>query len=110
MTINQRIKQARKYLGMSQAKFAKNLCLSSGYFAGIELENRRANERIVKLISMTYGISEEWLQTGEGGMLNDSSDPGTEQALKVFRELRPEYQEHVLTLVENLLHIQNAKE
>lgn len=109
MTINNRIKQVRQYLNMSQFKFAKNLCLSGGYFAGIELETRRANDRIVRLISMTYGVNEEWLKTGKGEMYENYSGAKVEQAIKAFRELKVEYQEYILNLVENLLDVQNVE-
>lgn len=109
MTINQRIKQVRQYLKMSQAKFAKNLCLSGGYFAGIELENRKVNDRIVRLISITYGINEEWLKTGVGEMYGDLSDARVEQAMKISRELRSEYQDYILNIVKNLLYIQKTE-
>lgn len=108
-TINERIKEVRQYLKLSQAKFAKNLCLSSGYIAGIELEKRRANDRIVRLISITYGVNEEWLKTGEGSMYDRASNARIEQAMKIFRELKAEFQCHVLRLMENLIDLQNAQ-
>lgn len=108
MTINQRIKKLRQELGQSQATFAKNLCLSNGYFAAIEVESRKASERVVKLISRTYGISEDWLLTGEGDMHQDPLIAGNEQIMKMFRELKPEYQEYMLSLVEKLMQVQST--
>lgn len=108
MTINQRIKKLRQELGQSQAIFAKNLCLSNGYFAAIEVESRKASERVVKLISRTYGINEDWLLTGEGDMHQDPEGAGTEQIMKTFRELKPEYQEYMLSLVKKLMQVQNT--
>lgn len=108
-TTNERIKEVRQYLKLSQAKFAKNLCLSSGYIAGIELEKRRANDRIVRLISITYGVNEEWLKSGVGSMYDRVSNGRIEQAMKIFRELRPEFQDHVLRLMENLIDLQQVK-
>ncbi|MDR2043133.1 MAG: helix-turn-helix transcriptional regulator [Clostridium sp.] len=58
MSINLRIKQIRKTLNLSQAKFAKEISISNGYIAGIELENRKVNDRIVKLICAMYGVNE----------------------------------------------------
>lgn len=108
-TVNERIKQVRQYLKLSQAKFAKNLCLSSGYIAGIELEKRRANDRIVRLVSITYGVNEEWLKTGSGAMYDRVSNARIEQTMKIFRELKPEFQDHVLRLMENLIDLQDAR-
>lgn len=108
MTINQRIKKLRQKLGQSQATFARNLCLSNGHFATIELESCKASERVVKPISRTYGINEDWLLAGEGNMYQDPSVAGTEQIMKMFRELKPEYQEYMLSLVEKLMQVQNT--
>lgn len=108
MTINQRIKKLRQELGQSQAAFAKNLCLSNGYFAAIEIESRKASERVVKLISRTYNINEDWLLTGQGDMYQNPAGAGTEQMMKTFRELKPQYQEYMLSLVEKLMQVQNA--
>ena len=74
MDANERIKQVRQSLGLSQAKFAKDIAISNGYIAGIELGNRKSNDRIVKLICSTYNVNEQWLRTGEGDMFIESDD------------------------------------
>ena len=48
MSINQRVKQVRQALKLSQAKFAKALAISNGYIAGIELEHNSVNDRLIK--------------------------------------------------------------
>lgn len=40
MFIHERIREIRQALGLSQAKFAKDISISSGYVAGLELGNR----------------------------------------------------------------------
>lgn len=109
MSVSQRIKQVRKYLGLSQAKFAENLCLSGGYVSGLESEKRKTNDRIVRLIGITYGVNEIWLKTGEGQMYDRVANARSEQAMKLFRELRPEFQEHALQQIDNLLNLQNSE-
>lgn len=109
MSISQRIKQVRKYLGLSQAKFAENLCLSGGYVSGLESDKRRANDRIIRLIGVTYGVNELWLKTGEGQMYDRAANARAEQAMKIFRDLRPEFQEHALQQIDNLLNLQGAE-
>jgi DNA-binding transcriptional regulator YiaG len=42
--INDRIKQVRKALQMSQVQFCKGIFLTDGHYAGIELGNRRVME------------------------------------------------------------------
>lgn len=106
MSINQRVKQVRQTLNMSQAKFAKALSMSNGYIAGIELEHNKVNDRIIKLICFTFNVSEEWLKTGDGSMFNEQPNQLAEQAYATFKELKPEYQEYILKQIVQLLEIQ----
>ncbi|MDR2404285.1 MAG: helix-turn-helix transcriptional regulator, partial [Spirochaetaceae bacterium] len=68
MTVNERIKEVRKTLKLSQAEFAKAIFISTGYVAELECGHKRANDRIIRLVSLTFGVSEAWLKTGEGDM------------------------------------------
>lgn len=105
-TINQRIKEVRLALGLSQAKFAKAISISNGYIAGIELGNRNVNDRLVKLISITFNVSTNWLKTGEGDMFAEQSNQLLELASATFNELKPAYQEYILKQIDQLLEIQ----
>lgn len=109
MSVNQRIKEIRQNLNLSQAKFAKALSMSNGYVAGIELERNTVNDRIIKLICFTFNVSEQWLRTGEGSMFNEEPDQLTELAVSTFKELKPDYQEYILKQIEQLLKIQNKE-
>ncbi len=109
MSINQRIKQVRQTLNLSQAKFAKAISISNGYIAGIELENRNVNDRLVKLICITFNVSENWLKTGDGNMFDQQPNQLLERASATFQELKPEYQEYILKQIDQLLAIQNSE-
>lgn len=110
MTINQRVKQVRQTLHLSQAKFAKALSMSNGYVAGIELEHNNVNDRIIKLICFTFNVSEKWLKTGEGTMFEESTDLFTETAAATFKDLKPEYQKYILQQIDQLLEIQKKEQ
>jgi len=58
MSIHERIREIRQALGLSQAKFAKDISISSGYVAGLELGNRKVNDRMIKLICTQYNVNE----------------------------------------------------
>ena len=62
MSIHERIREIRQALGLSQAKFAKDISISSGYVAGLELGNRKVNNRMIKLICTQYNVNEAWLR------------------------------------------------
>jgi transcriptional regulator with XRE-family HTH domain len=51
MNVNQRIREVRKAMKMTQIDFAKALCISNSYLADIENDYRKANDRIIKLAS-----------------------------------------------------------
>jgi len=109
MTINQRIKEARKTLKMSQKDFAASISLSNTYLAGIENESRKANDRIVKLCSMVFGISENWLKNGEGEMFYKSPDEKITRLVSIFNELPADFQDFVLTHIERLLELKKGQ-
>lgn len=109
MSVNQRVKQVRQALNLSQAKFAKALSMSNGYVAGIELEHNKVNGRIIKLICFTFHVNENWLKTGEGTMFEEESDQFAGFASETFSNLKPEYQEYILKQMDQLLEIQNKE-
>ncbi len=109
MSINQRVKEIRQTLNLSQAKFAKELSISNSYIAGIELEHNNVNERLVKLICFTFHVDENWLKTGEGDMFSKQSSQLSELASTAFVELKPLYQEYILKQIDLLLEIQNKE-
>lgn len=109
MTTNQRIKQLRQELKLSQAKFAKAISISNGYIAGIELGNRNVNDRIIRLICLTFNVREEWLRSGEGRMFEEQPT-SSQLASSIFQELKPEYQEYILSQINQLLDIQSKEE
>lgn len=109
MTMNQRVKEVRLALNMSQAKFAKALSMSNGYIAGIELEHNRVNERVIKLLGFVFHVNEQWLRTGEGSMFDTVPDPLIEMASSLFRELKPAYQQYIIGQIDQLLKIQNSE-
>lgn len=109
MTANQRIKELRLNLGLSQAKFAKAISISNGYIAGIELGNRNVNDRLIKLIASAFNVREEWLKNGDGDMFTEQPNQLAELAYSTFKELKPEYQEYVLKQIDQLLEIQHKE-
>ena len=108
--MNQRLKEVRQVLNMSQAKFAKALSMSNGYVAQIELGNTKVNDRIIKLLHFVLNVNEEWLRTGKGDMFEE--EPNTQLALAIssFKELKPIYQDYVLKQIDQLLEIQDKED
>jgi DNA-binding XRE family transcriptional regulator len=105
-TVNRRIKQVRETLSLSQMKFSKVIALSNGYLAGVEVEKRKVNDRIIKLICASFSVNETWLRHGEGEMFNRDPDKAFTKLVSLYKELNPQYQNYILKQIDLLLAMQ----
>lgn len=110
MTTGKRIKHLRQALNMSQVEFAKTIYISNGYIAELECEHRRVNDRIIHLISLTFGVNEKWLRTGEGEMFFSAPEEKLQRMTSLFSELPPKFQDYVMQQIEQLLNVADNKE
>jgi transcriptional regulator with XRE-family HTH domain len=106
MTVNERIRRARQTLDMTQTDFSKAIYVSNGYTAEIENGHRAANDRIIRLICLTFGVNEQWLKTGKGEMFQASPVERKERILSLFDRLNPRFQEYALTVIDQLIKLQ----
>ena len=83
-------------MGLTQEKFAEPLKYTRAFQAQIEKNYRRINDRLVKVICLTYGVSETWLKTGEGEMFAPEKDPRLERIIINFKKLDPPLQDYVM--------------
>jgi transcriptional regulator with XRE-family HTH domain len=109
MTISKRIKHIRQALNMSQVEFAKAIYISNGYIAELECDHRRVNDRIIHLISLTFGVNEKWLKTGEGDMFYRTPSEKLQRMMNLFNELPSEFQDYVMLQIEQLLKVTAGK-
>jgi transcriptional regulator with XRE-family HTH domain len=109
MTISKRIRHLRQTLKMSQVEFAKAIYISNGYIAELECEHRRVNDRIIHLISLTFGVSEKWLKSGDGEMFYKTPGEKLQRMVGLFNELPPKFQDYVMQQIEQLLSVTAGK-
>ena len=105
MTVNERIKHLRTSLQMSQAEFAKAIFISNGYIAELESANRKVNDRIIRIVSMTFGVSEAWLKNGTGNMFFTTPTEKLHRLTSLFNDLPPKFQDYVMVQIERLLAV-----
>ena len=105
MTINERIKHLRTTLQMSQAEFAKAIFISNSYIAELEGANRKVNDRIIHLMSLTFGVNETWLKHGTGNMFFTTPSEKLQRLTSLFNNLPPVFQDYVMLQIEQLLAI-----
>jgi len=108
--VNQRIKELREKLELNQREFSKLLALSGGYIAGVEVNLRKVNDRLIKLIVSQFGVNEDWLRLGKGEMFTKKkTDEKAVRIISLFNDLPPHFQDVVLGTIE-LLRKANEKQ
>ena len=66
--MNERIKELRKNLKLTQQEFADALNIKRGAVANYEIGRNEPIDAVISLICKTFNVNEEWLRTGEGDM------------------------------------------
>ncbi|MDR0306790.1 MAG: helix-turn-helix domain-containing protein [Chitinispirillales bacterium] len=110
-TIGDRIKFFRKSLKLTQIDFGQKIGIVQGHLTGLETGKKKVTEKTIKVLCGIYGISEEWLRTGKGDMLQET-ETGTQQGHRfvyLFKELEPEYQDFILSQIESLVAVQKNR-
>lgn len=70
MTINERVKEVRNCLHLTQKEFGDKTGISQGHLTSIESGKRNVTPKSIKVIALTFNVSEDWLLTGKGEMFN----------------------------------------
>jgi transcriptional regulator with XRE-family HTH domain len=109
-TINDRIKEIRTTLGISQREFSKRIYISQSFYGDIELGNQKVNDRILHLVSTQFNVDKEWLKTGKGEMFASlPPDVKLERLIEIYNSLDEQLQDYLLLQSDVLLKIQKEK-
>lgn len=81
-TLNERIREVRKYLGLSQKDFAEKVGISQRSVSWGEQPGNNVPDSTIKSLCIVFRISESWLRTGEGEMLEQPETFSLDQYLK----------------------------
>jgi hypothetical protein len=68
------------------------------------------NDRLIKIISITYAVNEEWLKTGTGAMFDANRDPRLERIWQNFKKLDPLVQDYVMQHLDLLVTYQEKRD
>lgn len=78
--MNERIKQLRKDLKMTQETFASKIAITRQYLSLLESNERVPSDLVLNAICQTFGVRREWLEYGDGPMYQDA-DPDSSAVL-----------------------------
>lgn len=76
--MDERLKELRKALGITQQEFADKLNTSRSNIASYETKKNFPSNAVISLICKEFRVNEAWLRTGEGEMFQATTDPVTE--------------------------------
>lgn len=93
--MNERLRQARKYLKLSQEFVARQMNLSRPTISAIEAGQRKVTAEELDRFSKLYGISTEELMHGTA---SDTAE--TEMFARAFSELSDIDQKEIMNLIE----------
>ena len=107
--LSNRIKSIREALKLSQREFGEKLGVSRDVISNIEYNRVAPKELLLRHICELYDVNEHWLETGEGEMFNDNPDEVSkfDEALKIFKSLRPDFQDYALDQIKKLAELQS---
>lgn len=86
MSIGERIKEARKAKGMTQAELARLVNLKRNTIGNYEIDNIEPSDRSIIDICRVLNLNETWLRTGEGEMFLDL--PPDKELDEIFAQIR----------------------
>ena len=105
--MHERIKELRKYLGLTQAEFGEKIAMRQTGVAWLESGDRKITDRVITTICAVFGVDEIWLRTGDGEMfreptideqiagfvgdvLSDKGDEFQKRVMRILASLGPE--------------------
>lgn len=104
MSVNNRIRELRKNLGLNQTDFAEKIGITQTWLSMLESGQRQVVDKNITLISSIFGASEHWLKSGEGEMFSNS--PYEDEFLEIYSNLSKGTQKHLLAIA---LELQKAE-
>jgi transcriptional regulator with XRE-family HTH domain len=72
-SLQNRIKELRKALNLSQQEFADRLNIKRGAVANYEIGRNAPIDAVISLICREFSVNEFWLRTGEGEMFRQKT-------------------------------------
>lgn len=86
--MNERIKQLRAYLGLTQQEFADRIGIKRNSVANYEIGRNEPIDAVVSLICREFRVSEQWLRLGSGEMFEtlDRDQAITEFAASILSD------------------------
>ena len=122
--MNERIKELRRTLNLTQQEFADKLNIKRGAIANYEVGRNEPIDAVISLICREFNVNEEWLRTGttemfveakensivaKATMLLGEKDPLFEAFIDTYSKLTPKNREILQQFMSDLSRTLNEK-
>lgn len=95
--MNERIKELRKSLGLTQEKFSSRIGIKRNTLANYEIGRNDPIDGIVFSICREFNVNEQWLRTGEGEMFEKQNNAAVAKAAQLLGKKDPIFEAFVET-------------
>ncbi|MCR1905094.1 helix-turn-helix domain-containing protein [Intestinimonas butyriciproducens] len=103
--MNNRIRELRKSLHLSQTEFAREIGLKQNAISYMEKNGSTVTEQNIKAICARFHVNEDWLRSGSGNMFLEYNRR-QEEFFAVFGALSPILQDYLIKTARDLLDAQ----
>lgn len=102
--MNERIKQLRSHLGLTQQEFADRIGIKRNSVANYEIGRNEPIDAVVSLICREFHVSEEWLRIGTGEMFEalDADNSIAEFAAEVLADRPESFRKRLISVLSSL--------
>lgn len=102
--INTRIAEVIRASGLTKTAFSKRIGLSQPFVSQLASGDAAPSDRTIVDICREFGVSEQWLRTGEGEMFLRLSreEEITKFAMSVIRDPSSEFQRRLISVLARL--------
>ena len=104
--MNNRIRELRKALNLSQKEFAEKIGLKQNAISYMEKNGFTITEKNIKTICLEFHVNEMWLRNGTGTMFLESKKK-QQEFFDIFNELSPLLQDYLIKTAKDLLDTQS---
>jgi transcriptional regulator with XRE-family HTH domain len=104
--VEARLRRIRKSQRLSQAEFGARLGVSRNVIANIEGGRVRPSSVFVDHLCSVFLVNKDWLLEGVGDIFAGVNSSVSE-ALRLFEQLKPEFQEYAVQQMEALRALQD---
>lgn len=122
--MNERLKELRKTLKLTQQEFADKLNIKRGAIANYEIGRNEPIDAVISLICREFNVNEEWLRNGTGDMFLEAEensiiakatmllgekDPLFEAFIDTYSRLTPKNRELLFQFMSDFSHTLDKK-